>query len=131
MIDMLNTIDLTPIIEALIGLLAALITYRLLPWLKAKLSAQQMESLHMATRTLVYAAEQIYGSKTGEVKLAWVEGQLEKRGFRADREAIEAYVKELGIYWPKSDESAMDAAQTEEDELPEDDEDTEPAVDVA
>ena len=130
MIDTLNTIDLTPIIEAMIGLLAALITYRLLPWLKAKLSAQQMESLHMATRTLVYAAEQIYGSKTGEVKLAWVEGQLEKRGFRADREAIEAYVKELGIYWPKSDESAMDAAQTEE-ELTEDDEETEPAVDVA
>ena len=129
--NLMNMIDLTPIIEALIGLLAALITYRLLPWLKAKLSAQQMESLHMVTRTLVYAAEQIYGSKTGEVKLAWVEGQLEKRGFRADREAIEAYVKELGIYWPKTEEPVAEGTLPAEDEPLEDDEETEPAVEAA
>ena len=29
-------INLTPILEALIGLLAALITYRLIPWIRAR-----------------------------------------------------------------------------------------------
>ena len=37
------TIDLTTIINAIIALLAALVTYRLIPWIKARTTAEQQD----------------------------------------------------------------------------------------
>ena len=34
-------INLTPILQALIALLASLITYKLIPWIKARTTAEQ------------------------------------------------------------------------------------------
>ena len=115
MLDMLNTIDLTPVIEALLGLLAMLLTYRLLPWLKGKLTAQQQEMLWMTTRTLVFAAEQVYGSKAGAAKLAWVETELEKRGFKVDTAVIESIIKEFGteLHSGEKEEPPKAAEETE------------------
>ena len=45
-------------------------------------------------RTLVYAAEQLYGAGKGAEKLDYVIAELEKRGFTADRAEIEAAVAE-------------------------------------
>lgn len=114
--ELMNMIDLTPIVEALIGLLAMIITYRLVPWLKAKLTAQQQDLLWTTTRTLVYAAEQIYGSKTGEAKLAWVEGALEERGFKVDRAMIESIIKEFGndLHSAKGEEKPPETAKVTE-----------------
>lgn len=111
--ELMNMIDLTPIVEALIGLLAALITAKVLPWLKSKLTAQQQEMLWMTTRTLVFAAEQIYGSEMGEVKLEWVEGELEKRGFTVDRVVIESIIKEFGkeLHASKGEEKPPEMAE--------------------
>ena len=88
-------IDLTPIVQAVIGLLAALITYKLIPLIKAKTTAEQQALLQVTVRTLVYAAEQIYGSGAGEKKLQYVKQQLQKQGFDVDINQIEAAVKEL------------------------------------
>ena len=88
-------IDITPIIEAVIALLAAIITYKLIPWIKARTSAEQQAALGALIRTLVYAAEQIYGAGAGDSKLAYVEDELLERGYKVDRAAIEAAVKEL------------------------------------
>lgn len=88
-------IDLTPIVQAVIGLLAALITYKLIPLIKAKTTAEQQALLQVTVRTLVYAAEQIYGSGAGEKKLQYVKQQLQARGFDVDINQIEAAVKEL------------------------------------
>ena len=86
-------IDLTPIIEALVMLAAGLITYKLLPWIKARATTEQLVVVESVTRILVFAAEQMYGASKGDEKLDYVIKELEKRGFTADRAAIEAVVK--------------------------------------
>jgi len=88
-------IDMTPLFEAVIALAAGLITMKLLPWLQAKLTVQQQEMLKAMTRTLVYAAEQIYGAGNGAKKLEYVRTQLEERGFRVDFAQIEAAVRQM------------------------------------
>lgn len=87
-------IDFTPIIEALIGLLAAIITVKVIPWIKAKTTNEQQIMISAAVKTLVFAAEQIYGAGNGEQKLAYVITQMEKQGYTADRNIIEAAVRE-------------------------------------
>lgn len=89
-------IDLTPILEALIAVLAALITRKLIPWLEARLNLQQKQLLQATTRTLVYAAEQLYGAGTGAKKLEYVRCGLEERGFTIDQAEIEAAVRAMG-----------------------------------
>lgn len=87
-------INLTPIIEAIIALLAALVTYKLIPWIKTKTTVEQQTALNIAARTLVFAAEQIYGSGKGTDKFDYVVMELQKRGFDADPAVIEAAVRE-------------------------------------
>ena len=88
-------IDLTGIIQAVLALLAALVTYKLIPWIKARTTAEQQALLTATVKTLVYAAEQLYGAGKGAEKLAWVEQELIDRGFTIDTAAIEAMVKEM------------------------------------
>lgn len=88
-------IDLTPFLQALIGLLAALITGMLVPWIKSKTTAQQQATMAMVADVLVYAAEQIYGAADGEAKLEYVRREMEKRGFTVDTAAIEAAVRRM------------------------------------
>lgn len=45
-------------------------------------------------KALIFAAEQLYGAGKVSAKLDYVVDELEKRGFTADRVAIEATVKE-------------------------------------
>lgn len=88
-------IDLTPIIQAIIALLAALVTYKLIPWIKAKTTKEQQQVIEATVKTLVFAAEQIYGmGGKGEEKLAYVTAELEKHGYSVDRAQIEAVIKE-------------------------------------
>lgn len=87
-------IDLTPIINAIIALIAAIISVKVIPWIKAKTTNEQQAMLRAAVKTLVFAAEQIYGAGRGEDKLDFVVKQLEKQGFTADRVEIEAAVGE-------------------------------------
>lgn len=86
------TIDLTKIFEAVITLLAALITYRLVPWIKSRTNENQQLMLQSIVRTLVFAAEQLYGAGHGEEKLDYVCKQLQERGYTVDRDEIEATV---------------------------------------
>ena len=88
-------IDLTGIVQAILALLAAMVTYKLIPWIKSKTTAEQQALLTATVKTLVYAAEQLYGAGKGAEKLAWVEQELINRGFTIDTAAIEAMVKEM------------------------------------
>jgi len=94
-----SAIDLTPIFQALIALLAALITAKVIPWIKSKISNEQQLAMMATVRIMVYAAEQIYGSNHGDEKLAWVENALKEQGYKLDTKMIkgliEAQVKEL------------------------------------
>ncbi len=48
-------------------------------------------------KILVYAAEQLYGAGKGDVKLQYVEDELESRGLKVDIAAIEAAVREMNL----------------------------------
>lgn len=95
------SIDLTAILQALIGLLAALITYRLIPWIKENTTAKQRANLAMAANIAVYAAEQMYGADKAlnDVKLNYALDRVREAGFNIDSEqlraAVEAAVKEM------------------------------------
>lgn len=111
-------IDLTPIIEAIIALLAAIVTYKVIPWIKARTTAQQQETMRLTVKTLVFAAEQLYGSKTGSEKLAYVQQGLRKRGFDVDLDEIEAAVKEMGLYTlDVSEEISEDVSEEPKSEI--------------
>lgn len=90
-------IDLTPILETIIALIAALVTYKLIPWIKAKTTESQQAILMATVRTLVYAAEQLYGAGKGKEKFTYVRQKLQEKGFDIDVDAIEAAVKEITI----------------------------------
>lgn len=92
-------IDLTPIFQAVIALLAALVTYKLIPWIKSRTTQQQQENLSAAAKIVVFAAEQIYGAGHGDDKLEYALAALRRAGFDLDttlaREAIERAVREM------------------------------------
>lgn len=94
-------IDLTPILEALIGLAAALITIYLIPWLRARTTTEQQAHIRAAAEIAVYAAEKIYGAGDGASKLAYALAKLESMGIDIDEERvgamIEAAIKQMEI----------------------------------
>lgn len=95
----MQPIDLTPIFQALITLLATVITVKVIPWIKSKTTNEQQAALLATVKTLVYAAEQLYGAGKGIEKLAWVETTLQAKGYMLDtdliKEMIESQVREL------------------------------------
>ena len=92
-------IDLTPILQAVLGLLAALITYKVIPWIKAKTDAQTQSNLAMAAKVAVFAAEQIFLHGDNSAKLEYAISRLQDAGFKLERsalkQAVEAAVHEL------------------------------------
>lgn len=94
------SVNLTPFLEAFVGLLAALVTGFLIPWVKSKTTAQQQMNIQMVMDVLVYAAEQIYGSDKGQLKLEYVEKQMAMRGFTVDIAQIEAAVRRMNVWSP-------------------------------
>lgn len=89
------SIDLTQIAVAIIGLLSALITYRLVPWIKANTTAKQLTIIKAAVQTAVFAAEQLYGAGEGDKKFDYALDWLRKHGYDACKADIEAAVYEL------------------------------------
>ena len=87
-------IDLTKILMAILDLLALLITYKLIPWLKAKTTAEQQMKIRAAVKVGVFAAEQLYGAGHGEEKLQFVKSYLAGKGYTVDLVEIEAAVGE-------------------------------------
>ena len=90
----MDYIDLTPFIMALLSVVAAIAMSKVLPWITSKTTANQQQIIKSVVRTLVFAAEQVYGSGKGAEKLDYVIAELQKRGFTADRAEIEAAVFE-------------------------------------
>jgi hypothetical protein len=88
-------IDLTPLLQAVLSLAVSLITAFLIPWIRAKYSYEQRQRIVAAYQTVVYAAEQMFGSGMGEQKLEWAVRELEGKGMIVDRAAIEAEVRKM------------------------------------
>lgn len=94
--------DLTPIVNAVIALIAAIITTFLIPWIKSKIDAAKLAQIVEWVGIAVRAAEQIYNeSGMGEKKKQYVLDFLADKGLTLDPNSInamiEAAVKELNI----------------------------------
>lgn len=92
--------DITPVINAVIALIAAVITAFVIPWIKSKTTAAQREEIEAWVRIAVTAAEQIYkGSGRGEEKKEYVLDFLKGKGLTFDMASInlmiESAVKEM------------------------------------
>ena len=93
----MKNIDLTPIFQALILLISSVITIYILPKVKAvlseKLSAEQRENLKKWVKIAVAAAEQLYGSKTGQQKKEYVVSFLLSKGIVFDVDEVTALIE--------------------------------------
>lgn len=86
--------DLTPIIEAAIALLAAVVTAVVVPYIKRRTTARQQEELWAWVKIAVTAAEQIYrGAGRGEEKKAYVLNWLRSHGVTVDAAKLDAMVE--------------------------------------
>ncbi|MBS6773260.1 MAG: holin [Faecalibacterium prausnitzii] len=96
----MNTIDITPIVNAALALIGAGVSVFLIPWLKKQTTEAQRKELTAWVKIGVAAAEQLYvGQGRGEEKKQYVLDFLKQKGFKVDEEsvvnAIEAIVKQL------------------------------------
>jgi len=89
-------IDLTPILQAVVGLIAALVTAFLIPFIKSKLSAAKQAELVSWVSIAVTAAEQLYaGPGRGEEKKEYVMEFLEGKGYTVDTDTVSDAVNAL------------------------------------
>lgn len=89
----MNMIDITPIVNAVIALLAAGVSVFLIPWIKSKTTDEQRKELLEWVKIGVAAAEQLYeGQGRGEEK-KYVLEFLASMGFTVDEEAVNAAIE--------------------------------------
>lgn len=87
--------DITPIIEAVAALIAALITAFLVPYIKSKTTAEQQKEINAWVKIAVAAAEQIYtGSGRGEEKKEYVINWLREHGITVDEAKLDALIED-------------------------------------
>jgi len=87
-------IDLTPIINAVIAIAAAVATAFLIPWIRSKTTEGQRKELAAWIKIGVAAAEQLYaGQGRGEEKKAYVLKFLADNGYSVDLESINAMIE--------------------------------------
>lgn len=68
--------DFTEIAMLLIALVFAILTRLIAPWIKAKLTNEQLGYVRSAVQVAVYAAEKLYGAGNGAAKFAHAEKML-------------------------------------------------------
>ena len=75
-------------------LLLAILTYVLVPMIRAKLNADQLATIRMWVQIAVNAAEQIYtGSGKGREKKEYVVAFLESKGFKLDMDSLDKMIE--------------------------------------
>ncbi len=90
----MNMIDITPIVNAVIALIAAAVSVFLIPWIKSKTTDAQRKELVEWVKIGVAAAEQLYkGQGRGEEKKQYVLDFLKQKGFTVDEESINAAIE--------------------------------------
>lgn len=90
--------DITPIVEAVVAIVCAVVTCVLIPYIKSKTTAEQQAEINAWVKIAVSAAEQIYsGSGRGEEKKAYVVEWLRSHGITLDSEKLDAMI-EAAVY---------------------------------
>ena len=87
-------IDLTPIMEAVVALVAAVITAFVIPWLKGKIDADKLEKIKLWVTVAVEAAEHLcVGGGSGEEKKSYVVKFLQERGFTRGPDSLDMLIE--------------------------------------
>ena len=100
----MTNIDITPIIEAVIGLIITIISVIVIPkfkiWISNNLSEKQIEIAKIIIQSAVSAAEQIYarsekaGSSKKKYVLEYAKSKLAEIGITIDEKEIEVYLEQ-------------------------------------
>lgn len=95
----MDQINLTPIAQAIVAIVAALISTFVIPWIKSKLKNEDTANFLRWVEIAVAAAEQLYESTEGAAKKDYVLAYLTEKGYSVDADdlenAIEAAVLKL------------------------------------
>ena len=95
----MESIDITTIAQAVVALLAALVSAFVIPWVKKKIGAENMTEFLKWVDIGVAAAEQLFESTDSVAKKQYVSVFLESKGFKINAaeldNAIEASVIRL------------------------------------
>ena len=97
-------IDITPIVEGIIGLVVAIISAIIIPkirvWVNNNLTVKQIDIIKIIVQSAVSAAEQIYANseKAGSSKKKYVMEYAKKKlaeiGLTIDEKEIEVYLEQ-------------------------------------
>ena len=86
--------DITPVVNAVIALAAAVVTAFVIPWIKSKTTAAQREEIDAWVRIAVTAAEQIYKETgKGKEKKAYVLKFLEEKNLKIDEKSVDLMIE--------------------------------------
>jgi len=86
--------DYTILFEGIITVLVAVMTMFVIPWIKSKMSAEDLAEVLKWVKIAVQAAEMIYKeSGMGTAKKAYVEAFLKANGIDYDAEKIDALIE--------------------------------------
>lgn len=86
--------NITPVVEAIVALVAAVISCFLIPYLRSKYSAEKLAEIEKWVKIAVEAAEQLFtGTGRGEAKKAYVVEFLESKGFTLDTDSIDKMIE--------------------------------------
>ena len=100
----MTNIDITPIIEAVIGLIITIISVIVIPkfkvWINNNLSEKHIEIAKIIIQSCVQAAEQIYansekaGSSKKKFVMEYAKNKLAEIGITIDEKEIEVYLEQ-------------------------------------
>ena len=91
-------IDFTPVLQAVVGLCAAIITTFVVPYIKSKTTKEQQTQINEWVRIAVAAAEQVYeGPGKGDQKKAYVLTWLAGHGIAIDEDKLDTMI-EAAVY---------------------------------
>lgn len=85
--------NLTPVIEAFIALVAALISAFVIPWIKRNTTAQDRDDFLRWVEIAVAAAEQLFAATQGKEKKKYVIAFLEEKGFVCSESELNAAIE--------------------------------------
>ena len=89
----MKEIDFTPIFEAIITIVSLVLTGIIIPYVKQRIGEEKAENLKKWVSVGVKAAEQIYGSKTGQEKKEYVVSFLKSKGITFDIDEVSALIE--------------------------------------
>lgn len=90
----MNTINLTPLVVALIGVVGAIIARYLIPYIKARTTIEQQQNIQTWVRIAVQAAEMIFKETgMGAMKYDYVAQFLAEKGFDLKTDEVKALIE--------------------------------------